>query len=83
MLYVWMLQSFGDRSLYLLSVLQSPWAKVGPWVLGPGCSVTALALGLTGATELPAQAVQRGSFTLQQKYNTISALSAGLCEEQR
>lgn len=57
--YMWMLQSFGDRSLYFLFALQNLWAQVGPWVLGPGWSVTALALGLTEATELPAQAVQR------------------------
>lgn len=30
MFYVWMLQSFGDKGLYFLFVLQSPSNKVGP-----------------------------------------------------
>lgn len=30
MFYVWMLQSFGDKGLYFVFVLQSPSSKVGP-----------------------------------------------------
>lgn len=44
----------------------------------------ALVLELTEATELLLRLFRefRGSLTIQQKHNTDSALSTGLCEEQ-
>lgn len=79
-----MLESFVDRSLYFLFALQNPWARAGPWVLGPGWSVTDC-IG-TGARRGNRAACSGCSENLEvllpDNKRLCFKLSTGLCEEQ-